>query len=284
MSARVYEVRYRRSGQRDPALPQGARDRRTKNLAGGRVARSDLPRRRALSRSCRRSCSRRPTSSRIIGREEVRAVPWRRRSRRTSSSGTIRRSPSTARSSISTRRTCRTIDALIKLYLALSRGGRTCSRCTRRKADLVTDAQEKKLIYYQIGAVFERELGDVAEVDRHVPARARDRSGRRPGARAARRALPDAPRTGRSCSASSSTRRSSFERSGRRESATSTGSPSCTRSTSTTRRARSSCTAICFSRCRITRPRSTALEGIKARGEGSARRRAGARADLRRDR
>jgi tetratricopeptide (TPR) repeat protein len=52
------------------------------------------------------------------------------------------------------------IDALIKLYLALSRWSDLLAVYSK-KADLVSDAQEKKLIYYQIGAVYERELGDV---------------------------------------------------------------------------------------------------------------------------
>jgi golgin subfamily B member 1 len=56
----------------------------------------------------------------------------------------------------------RAIDALIKLYLALSRWNDLLA-VYAKKADLVTDAQEKKLIYYQIGAVYERELGDVAK-------------------------------------------------------------------------------------------------------------------------
>ena len=52
------------------------------------------------------------------------------------------------------------VDALIKLYLALSRWSDLLA-VYGRKADLVSDPQEKKLIYYQIGAVYERELGDV---------------------------------------------------------------------------------------------------------------------------
>lgn len=52
------------------------------------------------------------------------------------------------------------IDALIKLYLTLSRWNDLLA-VYAKKADLVSDPQEKKLIYYQIGAVFERELGDV---------------------------------------------------------------------------------------------------------------------------
>ncbi|HSN99926.1 MAG TPA: tetratricopeptide repeat protein, partial [Candidatus Nanopelagicales bacterium] len=54
----------------------------------------------------------------------------------------------------------RAIDALIKLYLGLSRW-QDLLTVYQRKADLVVDAEEKKRIYYQIGAVYERELGDV---------------------------------------------------------------------------------------------------------------------------
>jgi tetratricopeptide (TPR) repeat protein len=54
------------------------------------------------------------------------------------------------------------IDALIKLYLALSRWVELLAVYTK-KADLVSDPGEKKLIYYQIGAVYERELGDVPQ-------------------------------------------------------------------------------------------------------------------------
>lgn len=54
----------------------------------------------------------------------------------------------------------RAIDALIKLYLGLSRWQDLLS-VYAKKADLVIDSNEKKRIYYQIGAVYERELGDV---------------------------------------------------------------------------------------------------------------------------
>jgi golgin subfamily B member 1 len=52
------------------------------------------------------------------------------------------------------------IDELIKLYLALSRWADLLA-VYGKKADLVNDPGEKKVIYYQIGAVYERELGDV---------------------------------------------------------------------------------------------------------------------------
>jgi len=54
----------------------------------------------------------------------------------------------------------RAIDALIKRYLGLSRWVDLLA-VYARKADLVADTDEKKRIYYQVGAVYERELGDV---------------------------------------------------------------------------------------------------------------------------
>src|SRR6202012_1761336 len=54
----------------------------------------------------------------------------------------------------------RAIDALIKQYLSLSRWSDLLGAYAR-KADLVADPGEKKRIYYQVGAVYERELGDV---------------------------------------------------------------------------------------------------------------------------
>lgn len=54
----------------------------------------------------------------------------------------------------------RAVDALIKLYLGLSRWQDLLAVYTK-KVDLVTDADEKKQIYYQIGATYEGELGNV---------------------------------------------------------------------------------------------------------------------------
>jgi tetratricopeptide (TPR) repeat protein len=54
----------------------------------------------------------------------------------------------------------RAIDALIRRYLDLSRW-QDLLGVYAKKADLVADVAEKKAIYYQVGAVFERELGDV---------------------------------------------------------------------------------------------------------------------------
>ncbi len=56
----------------------------------------------------------------------------------------------------------RAIDALIKLYLARSRWTELLG-VYAQKADLVQDPEEKKNIHYQIGAVYERELNDVAQ-------------------------------------------------------------------------------------------------------------------------
>jgi tetratricopeptide (TPR) repeat protein len=55
----------------------------------------------------------------------------------------------------------RSIDALINLYLALSRWEELLGVYSR-KADSVLDTEEKKLILYQVGAVYERELHDVS--------------------------------------------------------------------------------------------------------------------------
>ncbi len=52
------------------------------------------------------------------------------------------------------------IDALVRRYLDLSRWHDLLT-VYAKKADLVADVEEKKGIYYQVGAVYERELGDV---------------------------------------------------------------------------------------------------------------------------
>jgi len=54
------------------------------------------------------------------------------------------------------------VDALIRLYLNLARWHELLGMYIR-KIDLVIDPEEKKLIYYQVGAVYERELGDVQQ-------------------------------------------------------------------------------------------------------------------------
>ena len=54
----------------------------------------------------------------------------------------------------------RAIDALIRRYLGLSRW-QDLLAVYAKKVDLVADTEEKKTIYYQVGAVYERELSDV---------------------------------------------------------------------------------------------------------------------------
>lgn len=56
----------------------------------------------------------------------------------------------------------RALDALIKRYLGLSRWPELLAVYSK-KAELVADPEEKKRIYYQVGAVYERELSDVAK-------------------------------------------------------------------------------------------------------------------------
>ncbi|MBK8941678.1 MAG: tetratricopeptide repeat protein [Polyangiaceae bacterium] len=56
----------------------------------------------------------------------------------------------------------RAIDALIKLYLSHSRWSDLLAVYVS-KADLVQDLDQKKDIYYQVGAVYERELNDVPQ-------------------------------------------------------------------------------------------------------------------------
>jgi tetratricopeptide (TPR) repeat protein len=54
----------------------------------------------------------------------------------------------------------RSVDALINLYLKARRWPELLEVYSK-KADLVLDADEKKLIYYEVGAVYERELSNV---------------------------------------------------------------------------------------------------------------------------
>jgi golgin subfamily B member 1 len=56
----------------------------------------------------------------------------------------------------------RALEALIKRYLGLSRWADLLA-VYERKAELVADPDEKKRIYYQVGAVYERELGSVQQ-------------------------------------------------------------------------------------------------------------------------
>lgn len=55
----------------------------------------------------------------------------------------------------------RSVDALINLFLGLSRWEELLGVYSK-KADLVLDTEERKLIYYQVGAVHERELSDIS--------------------------------------------------------------------------------------------------------------------------
>ena len=56
----------------------------------------------------------------------------------------------------------RALDAVIKRYLGLGRWAEQLMVYSK-KAELVADPEEKKRIYYQVGAVYERELSDVVK-------------------------------------------------------------------------------------------------------------------------
>ena len=282
MSARVYETDLGNIDTRDRALPQGARDR-SAEPRGRRVARAPLPRRRAVRGAVASSSSARPRSS-TSRREEGRALPGRGdRGRRPRAARRgdrrLQQGPRARR-----RRPPRHRRAH-QAATSASRAGRTCSRVYAKKADLVADVEEKKRIYYQVGAVYERELGDVPRaIDTyHEDPRARSRTISRRSSRLdvlyeQRRELAGAPRRAHA-------RERDDRRSRTRRSASSIGSPSSTRSTSTTCRARSSSTASILQRqMPITSRRLRALEGIKGGDERSARRRRRARAGLRGDR
>ena len=150
-------------------LPQGARDRSAEPRRR-RVARAPLPRVRALPGAVASSCSasRRSSRSRSTRRTRSSRPPP---SRRTSSNR-----PEAAIAvyskvlEIDARRPARHRRARSGAT-SISRAGTTCSRVYAKKADLVADVDEKKGIYYQVGAVYERELGDVAARDRHVQRR-----------------------------------------------------------------------------------------------------------------
>src|SRR5690606_38804955 len=55
----------------------------------------------------------------------------------------------------------RSVDALVSLFLSLSRW-QDLLGVYSKKVDLVLDPEEKKQILYEVGAVYERELSDVA--------------------------------------------------------------------------------------------------------------------------
>ena len=157
--ARLRE-RPRRRRQRDRALPQGARDRPAEPR-GRRVARAALPHGGALRGPVARSCSGRPRSSRSRSRRRTRS------SRPRPIEEDVLERPEAAIAVYHKvleldAEDLRAIDALIKLYLGLSRWEELLA-VYAKKADLVADAEEKKRIYYQVGAVYERELGDVPQ-------------------------------------------------------------------------------------------------------------------------
>ncbi len=54
----------------------------------------------------------------------------------------------------------RSVDALIELYLGLEKWAELLE-VQSKKADLVLDSDEKKMIFYQMGSVYERELNDL---------------------------------------------------------------------------------------------------------------------------
>ena len=158
--------------------------------------------------------------------------------------------------------------------------GRPPRASTRRRPISSRDPEEKKRIYYQVGAVYERELGDVAQAIDTYHEDPRARSRRSPGALAPRRPL----RAGAEL-AGAPRRPHARERDVRatrtRRSASSTGSPSSTRSTSTT-----STRAIELYREILQRqvdhePTLERPRRHEERREGSARRRRGPRAGLR---
>ena len=187
--ARLRE-RHRRRRQRHRALPQGARASTRTNLAAAE----------SLERLFR-GAERYAELSLILQRKaeiledvdekkdalfQAAAIEEDVLERHDSAIAVYRQGPRARR-----RRICARIDALIKLYLGLSRWERSARGLLARRPISSRDPEEKKLIYYQVGAVYERELGDVPQRDRHLPARPRARSGRPPGARPPRRPLPD---------------------------------------------------------------------------------------------
>ena len=177
-----------------------------------------------------------------VERAEGRALPGRARSKRRCSSGRDEAIAVYHKVLEIDPEDIRTIDALVKLYLALSALGRAARASTRRRPISSLDPDEKKLILYQVGAVYERELGDVRRAIDTYQKRARARSGRPHGARPPRRALPDRRELERAARRAHA-RGGAHAGSRRGDRATSTGSPSSTRSTSTTSSARSSSTA-----------------------------------------
>ncbi len=190
MSARVYEADL---GDLDSAVRHyrtRARDRSRRNLHAAESLERHLPRRRSATSELSQILQQKADILDDLNEKKLGALPGRRASRRTCSSGTIRRSPSTARCSSSTpedlRRDRRADQALPRPLalggppLGLREEGRSRPRSEGEEAHLLPDRR-------RLRARARRRR----ERDRHVPARPRDRSGRPPGARAARRPLPD---------------------------------------------------------------------------------------------
>ncbi len=173
MSARVYEADIGDVDTGDLPLSQGPRARRAPSR-GCRVARAALQADEPLRGSLSSSSSARPTSS------------TSRPTRRTRSSGRGHRGGRP--------RASRRGDRRLQQGPRHRRGRPPCARRAHqalprsvrwadllavysKKADLVADPEEKKRIYYQVGAVYERELGrrPAGHRDVHQDPRARSR-------------------------------------------------------------------------------------------------------------
>ena len=156
-SARVQENDLGNVDTAIAPLSQGPRDRSAQPRRGG-VARAAVPRDRALPGALHHPAAK-VGDPRGAARQEGRALPGRRHrgGRPQPVRGRHRRLQQGARDRL---RRLRAIDALIRRYLDLSRW-QDLLGVYAKKADLVADVDEKKGIYYQVGAVYERELGDV---------------------------------------------------------------------------------------------------------------------------
>ncbi len=182
MSARVYENDL---GDVDIAIGHYRRCSRSTRRTSPRPSRSSASSARteryqelshdppAQGRDPRRAC-----------REEGRALPGGRHRGGRPRAAPKRRSPSTTRSSSSTPTTSAPSTRSSSATSA-SRAGSDLLAVYAKKADLVADPDEKKRIYYQVGAVYERELGDVARAIDTYHEDPRARSGRPAGARRA---------------------------------------------------------------------------------------------------
>ena len=182
MSARVYETDIGDIDSAIAPLPQ-VLEIDADEPRRGRVARAPLPQRRAL-RDLSLILQRKAEILDDAAREEGRALPGsadRGRRPRAARSGD-RRLQQGPRARRGRRPRARRADQALPRPLALGGPPRAS---TRKKADLVADPDEKKRIYYQVGAVYERELGDVAQAIDTYQRSPRARSRRPPGARRA---------------------------------------------------------------------------------------------------